>query len=115
MSLDYESGFRAGKRDAHKAMERRIAEAVAAERKKSDGLIRSLAVGYERMRRVLGNMSATSGPDTSWYRHQADQGVSSVPGIWAIAENPVKAKPGECPWINQEGSLAAIREGGEHG
>ena len=34
MSLDYEAGFLAGKRDAHKAMERRIAEAVAAERKR---------------------------------------------------------------------------------
>ncbi|WP_336717494.1 hypothetical protein [Asaia bogorensis] len=34
MSLDYEAGFRAGKRDAHKAMERRIAEAVAAERER---------------------------------------------------------------------------------
>lgn len=32
MSLDYEAGFRAGKRDAHKAVERRMAEAVAAER-----------------------------------------------------------------------------------
>jgi len=34
MTLDYEAGFRAGKRDAQKAMERRIAEAVAAERER---------------------------------------------------------------------------------
>jgi len=88
-----------------------IAEAVAAEREKSEALIRSLAVGYERMRRVLVDMSATSGPDTSWYRHQADQAVSSVPVIWDIARNPVKASPGECSWINLDGSMAAIREG----
>ncbi|WP_122049690.1 hypothetical protein [Asaia bogorensis] len=115
MTLDYEAGFRAGKRDAHKAMERRIAEAVAAERTKSEALIRSLATGYERMRRVLVNMYATSGTDASWYRRQADQGVSSVPGIWDIARNPVEANPGECAWINRDGSMAAIREGGEHG
>lgn len=39
MTLDYEAGFRAGKRDAHKAMERRIAEAVATERERCARII----------------------------------------------------------------------------
>ena len=86
-----------------------LAEAVAAEREKGDAIIRSLAVGYERMSRVLCKMAATSGPDTSWYRHQADQGIGSVPAIWDITQNPVEAQPGECSWINREGSLDAIR------
>ena len=86
-----------------------LSEAVAAEREKNDDLVRSLAVGYERMRGVLCRMAATSGPDTSWYRHHAERGLNSVPGIWDIAQNPVKANPGECSWINREGSLEAIR------
>lgn len=90
-------------------IEAAVAAAVAAERERSDALIRSLATGYERMRGVLCNMAGTSGPDTSWYRHQADRGLSSVPGIWDIAKNPVEAQPGECSWINREGSLEAIR------
>ena len=86
-----------------------LAEAVAAEREKNDALIGSLAVGYERMRGVLCKMAATSGPDTRWYRHQATQGMDSVPGIWGIAKIPVEAEPGECSWINRDGSLEAIR------
>ncbi|WP_215748051.1 Rossmann-fold NAD(P)-binding domain-containing protein [Gluconobacter cerevisiae] len=86
-----------------------IADAVAAEREENDALIRSLAVGYERMRGVLCSMAATSGPDTNWYRYHAERGLNSVPGIWDIAQNPVEAKPGECSWINREGSLEAIR------
>ena len=89
--------------------ERAIAEAVAAERERNDATIRSLATGYERMRRALCNMTATSGPDASWYRHQADQALYSVPAIWDIAQNPVEAQPGECSWINRDGSLEAIR------
>ncbi|MCW2264113.1 hypothetical protein M2305_000060 [Gluconobacter cerinus] len=92
-----------------KPQDEAIAEAVAAEREKNDALIRSLAVGYERMRGVLCKMAATSGPDTSWYRHQATQGMDSVPGIWDIAKIPVEAEPGECSWINRDGSLEAIR------
>ena len=84
-------------------------KAVAAEREKNDALIRSLAVGYERMRGVLCTMAATSGSDTSWYRNHAERGLYSVPAIWDIAQNPVEAKPGECSWINREGSLEAIR------
>ena len=92
-----------------KSQDEAIAEAVAAERERNDATIRSLATGYERMSRALCNMAATSGPDASWYRHQADQALYSVPAIWDIAQNPVEAQPGECSWINRDGSLEAIR------
>lgn len=55
MNHDYEAGFRAGKRDAHKAMERRMAEAVAADRERC-------AKVYEERRETFADPAYAGGP-----------------------------------------------------
>lgn len=86
-----------------------IAEAVAAERKRDNDLIRSLAVGYERLRFALGCMHVTPETDIDWYRKFAALAASSVPEISKISQTPVREEIGECSWINRDGSLEAIR------